>query len=196
MANQADRTKRPSYILTGADIVEHIYTQQELEHQTRNFFHYSPLWRAIRDHVADKDRGGIKGVVLVDPPFEMIEEPEPGECIDLCVKCYRGSGYAISFKDAAIYGMRGEAENIEVTFEVEWESAYESFTRKHRIKVPVALAKNYTEEAFQGWLMAVRADKKENQRKADLKSVGDMLSRNPTSSGLRAAYNELGGGQK
>jgi hypothetical protein len=189
----ADRSKRPSYVLTGPDIVEHIYTQQELEHQTRNYFHYSPLWRAIKDHISDKDRGGILSVILIDPPLSMIEEPEPGEPIDLCIKCYRGSGYAIHFKDAAIYGMRGEAENIELTFEVEWEACYESFTRTHRLKVPVTLAKNYSEEAFQEWLKTIRADKKQKQREADLKAISSMLSRNPTSSSLRQLYNEYNG---
>jgi hypothetical protein len=159
-----------TYTLTGDDIVEHIYNHQEMGQQTRNFFHWSPLWRAIRDHISGGPIGKNEGpgsIILIDPPVE------EDEC--LSVRCYRGSGYAIRFRDAAIYGFRGESPHVEVRIEVEWEGQYETFERRYTIRVPVSLCKDFTQEAFDEWISAQRTEKKQAEKEADIETLKGLV---------------------
>ena len=176
-------TGRPSYTLTGDNIVEHIHTQQELEHQTRNYFHFSPLWRAIQDHISNnklkaEGRNDLKKVVLVDVPWDYREE----EGDYLGIRSYRGSGCSISFKDVAIYGMRGEAENLEMDIEIEWENSYESFPRKHHLKIPVALCKVADDDLpriFDEWIETLRKEVADAKREKDAQIFRRIIKEYP-----------------
>jgi hypothetical protein len=193
-----DRKQRPSYVLTGGNIVEHIFAQQELKSQTRSYFHFSPLWRAIRNHISDNGLGesygynstentsqrrhDINKVVLIDPPFDRLEEDNSY----LGVKSYRGGGYAISFKDVAIYGSptgpHNEAQNLDLKIEVEWEGDYESFTKTYTIKIPLALCKvseDLIEEAFDNWIKAIRKDNERTKREKDAKEFRALAKKYP-----------------
>jgi hypothetical protein len=191
---KADRKRRPSYILTGDNIVEHIFAQQELKSQTRNYFHFSKLWRAIQDHISDnglgnpynfpsdKHRHDINKVILIDPPFDWLEDDD--DCLN--VMCHRGSGYAVSFKDVAIYGSPtgpiNEAKNLDLKIEVEWETRNESFTRCYTIRMPLALCKvseDFIQEAFDNWIEALRKEKEKTRREKDAKEFRALVKKYP-----------------
>jgi len=187
------RGRKPSYILKDDSIVENIYAAQALKEQTRCFFHFSPLWRAIENHIADQrahkrmdhqDGHKVENVVLIDPPLDWKEEEDSY----LGVKCYRGSGYAVSFHGAIIYGFKDEAKNVDVKIEVEWETndgswaEPESFTKSYTIKVPVSLCNEFSEEAFASWVNDVRSKRDQEKRKEDAKTFRRLVNQYPTMS--------------
>jgi len=177
-AKRGHAHRRPSYILTGGNIVDHLHTQQELEHQTRSFFHFSPIWRAIQDHIScrvpsDHD---MRNNVLVSIPSSIRSIINDDEYVG--IKCF-SEGYAVYFRDAAIYGLRGEAQNIEIQVEIEWEWNSETITRSHTIKVPVALCKEFSEKAFEAWISRLRQEKLKAKREEDAKTLKRLIKEYP-----------------
>lgn len=170
--------KRPNYVLTGDNIVEHIYAQQEMGHQTKNYFHFSPLWRAIRRYIEQN----VQDCALLDPPYNLTEEPEY-----LSIRCYRGTGRAVHFRDVAIYGIRGESLHIELTVEIEWEiDLNNTVVKKHRFQVPVALCKradDYPEdfkEDFDLWISGLARAKQEKNCEQDAETLRALIKKYPS----------------
>lgn len=171
--------KKPLYTLHNDDLVEHIYHTQDLRGEIHKFFIFSPLWRAITSHVAD----GRGKSVLIDPPSGW-EEPK--------IRSYRGTGYSISFRNAAIYGLRGESPHVEVQVEIEWGEDCDTFTKNHTLHVPIELARSYTEEGFHRWVEVVRENKAKALQARDKKAVQGLLERYPQYGTLTELHQALG----
>lgn len=159
-------TKEP-WTFRAADVVEEIYDKQEMSWEIKAFFTYSPLAKALKKALDSDLRD-----VLIDPPYDWVEDRK-----DLYIKSYRGSGAAISFKDASIYGPRGDSPHVEVKLEIEWESCYETFTRSYNIRIPVSLCREFSQEAFNAWVENCRQEKINKEAQADLKTLEELQTK-------------------
>jgi hypothetical protein len=180
-----------TYELVGGNIVDHIYAGQHIKTQTREFFYRSPLWKAIKAHICDnkeapKERHDITKVVLVDPPFDRADDGYLG------IVCNRGTGYAVSFRSARIYGIKGESGNmLSLDVCIDWETDCDNFERRHPIRIPLDLCVTFSDEAFDSWIEELCKERLKKKSEEDVKFLADMLRRHPTNSSLRQLFNEF-----
>lgn len=133
----------------------------------------SRVWRLIEDHI-------VKA-----PKCCLIAREEDS------IPCYRGSGHAIHFRDAYIYGdsyeqgdkgsVRIPAKVYHLDFEVEYERSEDeggdTYSKRYSLKVPIELEDDVDDDTlkarFEAW---VKRREVENQKEIE-QAINPMLKR-------------------
>ena len=181
MRNRKPRDKSDPWTFRSGNVVDEIYDAQEMRQEIKTFFRRSPLWRRIEKTLTSDDRD-----CLVDPPYDYVEEPE-----DLRIACHRGTGYGIACQDAAIYGFRGESSAVELKIEIDWESSYEELTRKHTLRVPILLCRDFTEDAYQNWLASQKQLRDKREAIKDAAFLEQLIERYGSSISIKTLLSKV-----
>ena len=176
-----NRDKVDPWTFRSGNVVDEIYDAQEMRQEIKTFFRRSPLWRRIEKSLTGEERDW-----LVDPPYDYVEEPE-----HLRIACHRGTGYGITCHDAVIYGFRGESSAVELRIEIDWESSYEEFPRKHTLRVPILLCRDFTEDAYQGWMAFQKQLRDKREAIKDIAFLERMVERYGNTSSIKTLLSKV-----
>lgn len=146
------------------DIIDHLQETDKMKWRANDYFRrYNKCFDAIRDHI---DHGG--DVVF----FEL----------DGIIVSHRGSGAAINFREARVYGK--DPTHYRMTIEIEYfcEGQVESydpdfFHEKYDIDVPIDLERNFTKKKFKAWIEELRVVRDAKKYQEERKMVEGFIIR-------------------
>ncbi len=165
--------------LLADNIIDHLRILTEARGATHGHFthHNNQLMRAIDEHVRDWNH-----CVLIRPPVNDRGRPEMVEDVE------------VSFHAAEVdhtqyrTGPDGRAEaykvdyfwlTLNVDFNIKSYDEVVEIRRQEKLKVPVALALNFTQAAFDDWVGATRSLRAQDQYLQDARTVNEILARRP-----------------